>query len=1060
MNKAFKVNRYLVLVLLLLSVIASIFWLSSRYPALDQKALMGGESPIEGLGFDNTFDTTPNDSVWQTIFYNTANWVMTNRKGMAFGILFAAALMLLFSLLHERQFKNKFLNSVLGMFIGAPLGVCVNCAAPIAQGMHDSGAKTETTLATMISSPTLNVIVMGIMFSLLPFYMVMIKLVLTFLIILVVIPATVHFFKARKVTNSDLETAEDSIKKSKTSALLLSLAPFNTATSWPHAIKWLVKSYWTSLWHLVKVTVPLMLLAGLLGNVLISVLPWTSILAMIPVNEGIIMTTLVMVIISLIGLFLPVPISFDVIIAAVMLAMGMPEKYVVILLFTLGIFSIYSFFIVWQAISKKIALVLGMSIAILGVCSGWSSTWVSSAFQGDVREKYAQFAKSSSQDWQLTQPKTYPAASFDDSSVSNFDFSPLIEYDKPGSSISAAPFRPNQNTGNGSFEKIAGPAIGIPVKGGFALEDMLEPFAQGKAIASADFNQDGWPDLLFGTKHGIELWKNQEGKGFSQVAIEGTDDISHFITNATFADMNGDGWPDIVFTVYRKGYFLWYNDKGSFSPASLKGLPSPQEAISGTGLSLGDVDHDGDLDIVVGNWSVGWYLDVDNSYQTSNDALLINDNGEFRLEILPGVPGESLSTLITDFDNDGNQDIIICNDYGIPDKYLLGDGTGSFTPVVKADSLFSYTTYFSMSTATADIDNDLSPEIYNTSISGIHLDMAYRSKQPDQICESIEDPAIREECLIATKAYLEMSSHSLNASSPCSDPNDLACTAYRLYWLGKRSKTKEALRAYCEWIPESAKDLYFKTCEFDLAPEPGGKEKLPELISPKRQRNTFFKRNKSGSFDEMSDPYGIKYSGWSWNAKFADLDNDEYQDLLVVNGFVMNVTQHSNLLYLNEQGNSFKDITESSGIKNFSPTNSYVYIDYDLDGDLDILMAPKVGPVLMYKNQLSQGNSIAFRLNDHQGNSQGISARIIISYGNGRQQMRELQAGGGFRSGDDYTTYFGLGEYTEINQVSVIWSTGEETRIDMKLKAGRIYQVTREKDTSSATAPLTPDSEE
>ena len=29
---------------------------------------------------------------------------------------------------------------------------------------------------------------------------------------------------------------------------------------------------------------------------------------------------------------------------------------------------------------------------------------------------------------------------------------------------------------------------------------------------------------------------------------------------------------------------------------------------------------------------------------------------------------------------------------------------------------------------------------------------------------------------------------------------------------------------------------------------------------------------------------GIDLSGWSWNAKFADLDNDEWQDLYVVNG--------------------------------------------------------------------------------------------------------------------------------------------------------------------------------
>ena len=36
--------------------------------------------------------------------------------------------------------------------MGAPLGVCVNCVAPISKGMYESGQKIETVLATMFSS--------------------------------------------------------------------------------------------------------------------------------------------------------------------------------------------------------------------------------------------------------------------------------------------------------------------------------------------------------------------------------------------------------------------------------------------------------------------------------------------------------------------------------------------------------------------------------------------------------------------------------------------------------------------------------------------------------------------------------------------------------------------------------------------------------------------------------------------------------------------------------------------------------------------------------------------
>lgn len=1047
MNRAFSINRYLISVCLLLAVIASIFWLSSRYPALNQKALMGGESPIEGLGFDNTYEITPNDSILKTIGYNTMNWVITNKKGMIFGILFAAALMLLFALLHKRQFKNKFLNSVLGMFIGTPLGVCVNCAAPIAQGMHDSGAKTETTLATMISSPTLNVVVMGIMISLLPIHMVIIKLAVTFTVILVIVPLVTHFLgHDSPVVNSDVD---DIAPSSKTSTVLLSLVPFSMKTTWLNAAQWLIKSYLISLWHLIKVTVPLMLLAGLLGNILITLLPWNQILAMIPANGGIVLTSAIMLVIALIGVFLPVPITFDVIIAAVLLALGMPDKYVTILLVTLGIFSIYSFFIVWQAISKKIAIALFMSIAVLGICSGWAGQWASNIYRENAKKKYQQFYAASPENILITTlggignriaPKeTKESIVFN--SVSNDSDDQIV--------LTSTPFLTPVKTGNSPFVKIEGPTMGIPYEDEFTLNDMLEPFAQGKGIASADINQDGWPDLLLATEKGLQLWINIDGKGFEPHEIEAPEVLQEFVTNATLADMNNDGWPDIVMTVYRTGYFIWYSDEGSYSEKTLEKLPSPDDAVSGTGLSIGDLDHDGDLDIVVGNWSVGWYIDVNNSYQASNDALLINDNGTFRLETLPGIPGETLSTLITDFNNDGHQDIIVCNDYGVPDKYLVGNGNNEFKALVQADSIIPYTTHFSMSTATADIDNDLIPEIYNTSISGIHLGMEYRSKDPFQICQTFDDPKMREQCIKATRAYLELTNYSLNPSIKCSDPNNLACLGYALYWAGKRSRSLEETKSYCQWVPESMKDIFFKNCEFDFTLEPEARQKLPSLIPTKKQTNTFFKRTENGQYNELSTDYGIKYTGWSWNAKFADLDNDQYQDLFVVNGFVMNSTQHSNLLYLNDKGNKFIDKTSEFDMVDFSPTNSYIYLDYDLDGDLDIITAPKIGPLTFYNNQMTDGNSIGFELNDKNGNSQGISARIIIEYGDELKQMREIQSGGGFRSSDGYRIYFGLGEHTSVKAVTIIWSTGEQSLIRRTLDSGHIFKITRSEESST-----------
>ena len=70
------------------------------------------------------------------------------------------------------------------MAMGAPLGVCVNCAAPIAKGMYAGGARAESTLSAMVASPTLNVIVLTMLFSILPFYMAVMKIALSLFVIL------------------------------------------------------------------------------------------------------------------------------------------------------------------------------------------------------------------------------------------------------------------------------------------------------------------------------------------------------------------------------------------------------------------------------------------------------------------------------------------------------------------------------------------------------------------------------------------------------------------------------------------------------------------------------------------------------------------------------------------------------------------------------------------------------------------------------------------------------------------------------------------------------------
>ena len=108
-----------------------------------------------------------------------------------------------------------------------------------------------------------------------------------------------------------------------------------------------------------------MILAGFLGAVVATLIP-------IEMLNDLKFGILGLLIIAIIGTFLPVPIAFDVVICGALLAGGLAVGSVMTLLFTLGIFSIYSFFIVGQSISLRAASMLGISVVLIGVGAGFS----------------------------------------------------------------------------------------------------------------------------------------------------------------------------------------------------------------------------------------------------------------------------------------------------------------------------------------------------------------------------------------------------------------------------------------------------------------------------------------------------------------------------------------------------------------------------------------------------------------------------------------------------------------------------------------------------------------
>lgn len=326
--------------------IALFFWIDSRYPSLLKKLHTGKSVHLSGaLSFDALMPVTQGMSTLTRIGHTWVNWMWTNRIGMSFGICFGAAMLTLLPLLPRICFRSAAANTFLGGVTGVPLGVCANCVAPIGKGMYDSGASANTVLATMISSPTLNIIVLTMVFALFPFQIALIRLSFP-LILLALVPWL----------------ARTSVPQPTASCSLPDLGASK------NVIGQFTAGYLRNLGRLALTTIPLMIVAGLLGAVIVELIPPQA----IPLKVSVLGIGAV----ALIGTFLPVPIAFDAAAAFVLMARGVPLPYVVTLLCTLGAFSIYPFFILGRTISWTVSAKVSGAIAILGAAAGLATALV------------------------------------------------------------------------------------------------------------------------------------------------------------------------------------------------------------------------------------------------------------------------------------------------------------------------------------------------------------------------------------------------------------------------------------------------------------------------------------------------------------------------------------------------------------------------------------------------------------------------------------------------------------------------------------------------------------
>ena len=243
------------------------------------------------------------------------------------------------------------------------------------------------------------------------------------------------------------------------------------------------------------------------------------------------------------------------------------------------------------------------------------------------------------------------------------------------------------------------------------------PETMGSGCAFFDYDGDGWLDILLvnamdwpGHKRqrsALRLYRNNRNGAFTDVTRQAGLNVEMYGMGVAVADYNNDGFPDILITAVGQNRLFQNTGRGQFVDVTEKAGLGGRNAFSTSAVWF-DYDRDGLLDLLVCNY-VKWSPERDvfcsldgkrKSYCTpeayhGETCWLFRNRGNGTFEDVTAKSGifdatsKSLGVALIDYDRDGWPDLLIANDTQ-PNKLYRNLRNGTFEDVaVKAGVAFS-----------------------------------------------------------------------------------------------------------------------------------------------------------------------------------------------------------------------------------------------------------------------------------------------------------------------------------------------------------------------------------
>ena len=474
-----------------------------------------------------------------------------------------------------------------------------------------------------------------------------------------------------------------------------------------------------------------------------------------------------------------------------------------------------------------------------------------------------------------------------------------------------------------------------------------------------------------------------------------------------------------VFHYSRKVEFPVVRKPGGFNPNRIFGSAKNLDEEYGVGIE--DLNNDGLKDVITACMFSQNRLYINHSAVSGNKTSGIKFTEESALRNITGFTEGSRDTNnpiyigvgIADIDNDGAEDVFMCNLFG-KNKLYLNDGNGYFEDVAEENNRGTSIKERSNSVVFADVNNNGSLDMFVTNEESTNR--LYINNGSGFFTEVTKEAGLETFGGGMCAAFADIN----NDGKP-----DLCVVNWARKDILYRNDSHDGIIKFTDISEESGitGESYQKSnavCFADV-----NNDGYPDLFITKRKSpNKLFINDGTGHFRDATEEYLGKDTMLSYGASFFDFDNDGYLDLYVAN-------VGSNVLYRNIDGKKFVKVTDEFNAKMNGYCTGTATGDIDNDGDIDLYVSSYTdGESVLFINNLNNKNYFTISVKGTKSNRDAIGAKLwLYEHGhidekNFLRGYREINSGSGYCSHSAKEVHFGADINKEYDIVIIFPASG------------------------------------